>query len=85
MPTGLVEDPNGVGARKLGGDVVEMELHASALQTGRTRPDPVPRSGQTEQIGRLRALIMNGAGQRAGPRPAIGQLVLLADPHLILT
>ena len=39
---------------------------------------------RAEQIGRLRALIMDGAGPRAGPRPAIGQLVLLADPHLIL-
>ena len=39
---------------------------------------------RAEQIGRLRALIMDGAGSRAGPRPAIGRLILLADPHLIL-
>lgn len=39
---------------------------------------------RAEQVARLRALIMDGAWPRAGPRPAIGQLVLLADPHLIL-
>ena len=39
---------------------------------------------RTEQIGRLGALIMSGAGTRALPGPAIGELVLLADPHLVL-
>ena len=39
---------------------------------------------RTEQIGRLGALIMSGSGTRALPGPAIGELVLLADPHLVL-
>jgi hypothetical protein len=37
-----------------------------------------------EQIGRLGALIMRGARTRALPGPAISELVLLADPHLVL-
>ena len=39
MPTGLVEDEDGVRARRdLGGNVVEMKLtFASALHTGSTR------------------------------------------------
>jgi hypothetical protein len=36
---------------------------------------------RTEQIGRLGALIVNGARARTLSGPAIGQLVLLADPH----
>ena len=39
---------------------------------------------RTEQIGRLGALIMGGSGTRAPPGPTIGELVLLADPHLVL-
>ena len=38
----------------------------------------------TKQIGRLGALIMSGSGTRALLGPAIGQLVLLTDPHLVL-
>src|SRR5215208_4999611 len=58
---------------------------ASLLQAGSSRPAPVPCSGHTApNRGRLGALIVNGARTRACLRPAIGQLVLLADPHLVL-
>ena len=39
---------------------------------------------RTKQIGRLGALIMSGSGTRALLGPAIGQLVLLTDPRLVL-
>src|SRR5271163_4913067 len=39
---------------------------------------------RTEQIGRLGALIVSGWGTRAPAGPAIGEFVLLADPHLVL-
>jgi len=39
---------------------------------------------RTEQIGGLGTLIMRGAGARAGSGPAVGQLVFLPDPHLVL-
>src|SRR5262245_4679192 len=42
------------------------------------------RADRTEQVGRLGTLIMDGAGTRALHGPAIGQLVLLADTHLVL-
>jgi hypothetical protein len=54
---------------------------ASLLQAGSTRPAPVPCSGHTAPNS---ALIVNGARTRAFLRPAIGELVLLADPHLVL-
>src|SRR3974390_698577 len=42
------------------------------------------RADCAEQIGRLRALVVNVARSRARSGPTIGQLVLLADPHLVL-
>ena len=87
MPSGLIEDQNGVSARRdLGRDLVEMKLHGFGV-AGRQHEggaDPALRAHRTEQIGRLGALIVDGAGTRAFPGPAIGELVLLADPHLVL-
>src|SRR5207248_10108721 len=39
---------------------------------------------RTEHIGRLRALIVDRAGTRALCGPAVGELVLLTHPHLVL-
>ncbi len=39
---------------------------------------------RSEQIGRLGALIVSGLGTRALAGPALGDFVLLADPHLVL-
>ena len=52
---------------------------ASVLQKGRTRAAPVPCSGHTAPN-----KIMSGLGTRALPCPTIGELVLLADSHLVL-
>ena len=87
MPAGLIKDENGVGARgDLGGDLVEMKLHGFAV-AGRQHEGGAGAAFwayRTEQIGRLGALIVDGPGTRALPGPAIGELVLLSDPHLVL-
>jgi hypothetical protein len=87
VPSGLIEDENGVSAgRNFRRDLVEMKLHGFGV-AGRQHEsgaDPAFGAHRTEQIGRLGALIVDGAGTRAFPGPAIGELVLLADPHLVL-
>ena len=63
-----------------------MKLHGFAV-AGRQyegRAGPVFGADRTEHVGRLRALIVNGAGTRASPGPAIGELVLLTDAHFVL-
>ena len=65
MPAGLIEDENGVGARgDLGGDLVEMKLHGFcvARRQHKGSAGSVFRAHCAEQIGRLRALIVIGAG-----------------------
>src|SRR5262245_942483 len=41
-------------------------------------------ANRTEQVGRLGPLIMGSRGARAFPGPAVGQLILLTHPHLVL-
>ena len=87
MPAGLIEEQDCVcSGTDLGRDLIEMELHGFAV-AGRQHQRgsrPKLRTNRTEQIGRLGALIVNGARARTLSGPAIGQLVLLADPHLVL-
>ena len=70
----------------LGRDLIEMELHGFAVAGWQHQRGSRPKLGtdRTEQIGRLGALIVNGARARALSGPAIGQLVLLPDAHLVL-
>src|SRR5215470_6853507 len=87
MPTGLIEEQDCVcSGADLGRDLIEMELHGFAVAGWQHQRGSRPKLGTdcTEQIGRLCALIVNGAGSRTLSGPAIGQLVLLADPHLVL-
>src|SRR6266567_3842520 len=87
MPAGLIEDDNRVGTRgDLGADLVEMKLHGFGVAGGQHEGGAGSAFGayRTEQIGRLGALIVGGPGTRAFPGPAIGELVLLPDPHLVL-
>ena len=87
MPAGLIENEDRVSA---GGyscsDLVEMKLHGFGVaeRENEGSAGSVFGADRTEQIGRLGALIMNGSGTRARSGPAIGELVLLADPHLVL-
>ena len=88
MPAGLIEDENGVRARfDLGGDLVEMKLHGFAVAGRKHEGGTGPALGadRPEQIGRLGALVVYGTRARARAGPAVGQLVLLADAHLVLT
>ena len=65
MPAGLIEDENGVGARgDLGGDLVEMKLHGLGVAGGQHEcgTGSALRAYRAEQIGRLGALIVAGAG-----------------------
>ena len=59
---------------------------ASVLQSGQHEGSAGSAFGayRAEQIGRLGALIVDGPGTRAFPGPAIGEFVLLTDPHLVL-
>ena len=87
MPAGLIKNQNGVGAgRDLGGDLVEMKLHGFGVAGGQheSGAGSALRAYRAEQIGRLSALIVTGARAGTFPGPAIGEFVLLADPHLIL-
>ena len=87
MPAGLIENDDRVGA---GGypcaDLIEMKLHGFGVAEGQNEGSAGSMFGadRAEQIGRLGALIMRGSGSRALPGPAISELVLLADPHLVL-
>jgi hypothetical protein len=57
MPSGLIEDENGVGAGgDLGGDLVEMKLHGLGVAGGQHE------GGTGSALGRLGALIVAGAG-----------------------
>ena len=64
------------------GNLIEMKLHglciAGRQHEGGARSEF--RAIRTERIGRLGALIVDGAWTRAFPGPAIGEFVLLADP-----
>ena len=79
MPPGLIEDDDGVGARAdLALDLVEMKLHGLAVAEGQNQccAGSELRAHGTEQVGRLRALVVSGPRPRSLSSPAIGELVL---------
>ena len=87
MPAGLIKEENGVcSGGDFGCDLVEMKLHGFGVAGRQYEGGAGSAFGahRTEQIGRLRALIVNGARTCAFPGPAIGELVLLTDAHLVL-
>src|SRR6516165_2916908 len=87
MPAGLIEEQDCVcSGADLGRDLIEMELHGFAVAGWQHQRGSCPKLGtdRTEQIGRLGALIVNGARARTLSGPAIGQRGLLADAHLVL-
>jgi len=87
VPSGLIEDQNGVSARcDFGRDLVEMKLHRFGVAGWQHEGGAGSEFGadRTEHIGRLRALIVDRAGTRAFCGPAVGELVLLTHPHLVL-
>src|SRR6185503_20941118 len=87
MPSGLIENNDGMGTgRNLASDRVEMQLHGLAVADRQHKccAGAVLGTDRAEQVGRLRALIVRRARTRALLGPAIGELVLLTHPHLIL-
>jgi len=87
VPAGLIEDEDGVSAcGNCCSDLIEMKLHGFGIAERENEggAGSMFRTYRTKQVGRLGALIMSGSGTRAPPGPAIGEFVLLADPHLVL-
>lgn len=84
MPTGLIEDQDGVGlVRDLAGEV-KLHRRRIAGRQNQCSGSAALRADCTEQIGRLGALIVIDARPGALLRPPVGQLVLLPDPHPVL-
>src|SRR3954452_7286907 len=87
MPSGLIKNENGVGAGSdFRCDLVEMKLHRFGIAKREHEGSTGSEVGTdcTEHVGGLRALIVDRRGAWALPGPAIGELVLLTDPHLVL-
>src|SRR5271169_7232123 len=87
MPAGLIENDDRMGTGGYScGDLIEVKLHGFGIAERQNEGSAGSMFGtyRTKQIGRLGALIMSGSGTRALPGPAIGEFVLLADPHLVL-
>ena len=87
MPSGLVDEEDGVGAgADLGRDFVEMPLHGLGVAARQDEggPDAALGTDGAEDLVRLGALVLEGPGPGAAFRPAPGDLVLLADPRFVL-
>jgi hypothetical protein len=67
-------------------DFVDMKLHHVGRGVGQRqgRPDAAGGTDRAEQIGVVVALVGRLSGSRSAPRPLANEVVLLADPGLIL-
>ncbi len=87
MPSGLIEQQDCMGTRRHGsGYLIEMQCHGGSIAAGQdqTGCNASRRTDGTKDIGRSRALIARCRWPRATPSPTARDLVLLADPGLIL-
>jgi hypothetical protein len=87
MPSGLVEQEDGMGAaRHHGADLGKMRLHGFGVAERHDEPGALAlgRTNRPEEIGPGGALVMRRAGPGPAPGPSAGQLVLLADTGFIL-
>jgi hypothetical protein len=87
VPAGLVEDDHGVCAGvDHGTDLGKVGGHGRGVAAwhDQTRALARLRADGSENIGRLRALVVRRRRSCAAPCPAAGDRVLLADPGLIL-
>ena len=87
MPSGLVEEQNGVGIRRdHGADLGEMRLHRLRVAERHDQPGALALGGadRAEEIGPGSALVVRRVRPGPAPRPSPGELVLLADPCLVL-
>ena len=71
--------------RHLGRDLGEVQVHGLGVAGGQDqgRALALARADGAEDVGRGRALIVGRRGPRSPPRPAPGDLVLLADARLV--
>ena len=70
----------------LGGDLLEVPLHGPGVAARQHQggAGAACRADGAEDVDRLGALVVRGAGPGAAASPAPGDLVLLADPGLVL-
>jgi hypothetical protein len=87
VPAGLIDEDDGVGAgRYLSGDLLQMPLHGLGVAFGQDEggADAAARADGAEDVGRSGSLIPGGSRPGAPLGPSAGDLVLLADPGLVL-
>src|SRR4051795_6799218 len=87
MPAGLIKQHDGMGPRRHRlGDFFQMQRHRGGVATrqDKTGAGSSCRADGTEDVGRTRPLIVRCRGSSPAPRPSPGDLVLLADPGLVL-
>ena len=87
MPASLIDQENGVGTgRDDRGDLCEMQVHGLCIagRQDQGRALAVLWADRTEDVGGGGALITRSAGTGAALGPPAGDLVLLADPSLVL-
>jgi hypothetical protein len=82
----LVEDEHGVSPRRhLRRDLGEVQVHRLGVAGGQDqgRALALLRADGAEDVGRGRALVGGRRRPRSAPRPAPGDLVLLADTRFV--
>ena len=87
MPSRLVEQKDGMGAvRHHGADLGKMRLHGFCVAERHDEPGALAlgRADRAEKVSPGRALVVRRAGPGPAAGPSAGQLVLLADPGLVL-
>ena len=87
VPTGLIDQEHGVCAGRDGlGYLGEMQVHRLGIAGRQDQGRALALLGadRAEDVGRGGTLVTRSAGTRAALRPAAGDLVLLADPSLVL-
>ena len=87
VPASLIEHDKGMSTRiDRTGDLVEVELHGCGVAPRQDEARALALRGTdgTEDIGRFGTLVVRRPGARAASCPAPCELVLLADPRLIL-
>lgn len=87
MPTGAVEDKDGVAARGyLSGDFHQVFVHGFGVGAGQDKggADVAGRANRAENIGPLIARVLGSGGSASLFRPNVGQPALLSDARLVL-
>ena len=87
VPTGLIHEDHGMGIGCDGlSDFGKMQVHRVGIAKGQDKPRTLAlrRADRSEDVGRGGSLIMGRRRPRAALGPATRDLVLLADPRLVL-